>query len=121
MSNKQSEIFEHMVLREEITIPKKLFHNEVIEDKKVLFSKLLVALFYSLALTLWVILFCYWAFGRISSSDNFAPFIHSGNIIEISKELNDAIYHIERNGNAKIILLDLSIKLTRLLHIKEAS
>ena len=53
--------------------------------------------------------------------DNFAPFIHSGNIIEISKELNDAIYHIERNGNAKIILLDLSIKLTRLLHIKEAS
>ena len=51
--------------------------------------------------------------------ENFAPFIHSGNIIEINKELNDAIYHIERNGNAKIILLDLSIKLTRLLHEKE--
>ena len=49
----------------------------------------------------------------------FAPFIHGGNIIEINKELNDAIYHIERNGNAKIILLDLSIKLTRLLHQKE--
>jgi DNA polymerase-3 subunit delta' len=53
--------------------------------------------------------------------DNFAPFIHSGNILEISKELNDAIYHIERNGNPKIILLDLSIKLTRLLHIKETT
>ena len=51
--------------------------------------------------------------------ENFAPFVHSGNIIEIDKELNEAIYHIERNGNAKIILLDLSIKLTRLLHIKE--
>ena len=51
--------------------------------------------------------------------DKFAPFIHSGNIMEISNELNDAIYHIERNGNAKIILLDLSIKLTRLLHQKE--
>lgn len=51
--------------------------------------------------------------------ENFAPFIHSGNILEINKELNEAIYHIERNGNAKIILLDLSIKLTRLLHIKE--
>ncbi|MDY7396542.1 DNA polymerase III subunit delta' [Aureibaculum sp. 2210JD6-5] len=51
--------------------------------------------------------------------DKFAPFIHSGNILEISNELNDAIYHIERNGNAKIILLDLSIKLTRLLHQKE--
>lgn len=52
--------------------------------------------------------------------ENFAPFVHSGNIIEIDKELNEAIYHIERNGNAKIILLDLSIKLTRLLHAKEA-
>ncbi len=48
----------------------------------------------------------------------FAPFIHGGNIIDINKELNDAIYHIERNGNGKIILLDLSIKLTRLLHTK---
>jgi len=53
--------------------------------------------------------------------ENFAPFVHSGNIIEITKELNDAMYHIERNGNAKIILLDLSIKLTRLLHQKETS
>ncbi len=51
--------------------------------------------------------------------EKFAPFIHSGNILDINKELNDAIYHIERNGNAKIILLDLSIKLTRLLHTKE--
>jgi DNA polymerase III subunit delta' len=51
--------------------------------------------------------------------ENFAPFVHSGNILEINKELNEAIYHIERNGNAKIILLDLSIKLTRLLHTKE--
>ena len=38
---------------------------------------------------------------------------------EIQKELNDALYHIERNGNAKIILLDLSMKLTRFLHKKE--
>jgi len=53
--------------------------------------------------------------------DNFAPFIHSGNILDITNELNDAIYHIERNGNPKIILLDLSIKLTRLLHTKETS
>ncbi len=51
--------------------------------------------------------------------ENFAPFVHSENILAIDKELNDAIYHIERNGNAKIILLDLSIKLTRLLHLKE--
>lgn len=52
------------------------------------------------------------------SLDKFAPFVHGNNIVEINKELNDAIYHIERNGNAKIILTDLSIKLTRLLHKK---
>tara|TARA_B110000503_G_scaffold15046_1_gene20918 strand:- start:9848 stop:11002 length:1155 start_codon:yes stop_codon:yes gene_type:complete len=50
----------------------------------------------------------------------FAPFVHAGNILDIEKELNDALYHIERNGNAKIILLDLSMKLTRFLHKKEA-
>lgn len=48
--------------------------------------------------------------------DKFAPFITGNNISEIYKELSDAIYHIERNGNAKIILTDLSIKLTRLIH-----
>ncbi|RKE98814.1 DNA polymerase III subunit [Ichthyenterobacterium magnum] len=52
--------------------------------------------------------------------ENFAPFIHNANILEISDELQDAIYHIERNGNSKIILTDLSIKLTRLLHKKTA-
>ncbi len=46
----------------------------------------------------------------------FAPFVHGNNILDISDELQDAIYHIERNGNSKIILTDLSIKLTRLLH-----
>ena len=52
--------------------------------------------------------------------ENFAPFVHESNILEISNELQDAIYHIERNGNSKIILTDLSIKLTRLLHKKSA-
>ena len=52
--------------------------------------------------------------------ENFAPFIHNSNIVEISQEIQDAIYHIERNGNSKIILTDLSIKLTRLLHRKSA-
>jgi len=50
--------------------------------------------------------------------EKFAPFVHGNNIMEISDELQDAIYHIERNGNPKIILTDLSIKLTRLLHKK---
>lgn len=50
--------------------------------------------------------------------ENFAPFVNGNNINDIFKELSDAIYHIERNGNAKIILTDLSIKLTRLIHKK---
>lgn len=52
--------------------------------------------------------------------ENFAPYVHGNNIMEISNDIQDAIYHIERNGNAKIILTDLSIKLTRLLHKKPA-
>jgi len=50
----------------------------------------------------------------------FAPFIHENNILAITEELETAIYHIERNGNAKIIFTDISIKLTRLLHKKAA-
>lgn len=52
--------------------------------------------------------------------EKFSPFINGANIIEISSEIEDAVYHIERNGNARIILTDLSIKLTRLLHSKAA-
>lgn len=50
----------------------------------------------------------------------FAPYIHGGNIEGISKAINEAVYHIERNGNAKIILLDLSMQLTRFLHQSES-
>ncbi|MEM0577680.1 ATP-binding protein [Flavobacterium polysaccharolyticum] len=50
--------------------------------------------------------------------ENFAPFIHGNNINDIFYQLSEALYHIERNGNAKIILTDLSIQLTRLIHKK---
>ncbi len=46
----------------------------------------------------------------------FAPFVHNGNIVEIVNALESAIYHIQRNAHAKLLLLDLSMKLTRLLH-----
>ena len=48
--------------------------------------------------------------------EKFAPFVTGNNIQEIFTSLSDASYQIERNGNAKIILTDLSIKLTRLIH-----
>lgn len=53
--------------------------------------------------------------------EKFAPFVHGGNIIEIVAQLEEAIYHIERNTNSKMVLTDLSIKLTRLLHRKETA
>ena len=52
--------------------------------------------------------------------ENFAPYIGASNISKISNEIELANYHIERNGNAKIVLTDLSIKLTRLLHLKSS-
>ena len=57
--------------------------------------------------------------GRFSLK-KFAPFVHQNNIFEITEALEAATYHIERNGNAKLIFSDLSIQLTRLIHRKEA-
>lgn len=53
---------------------------------------------------------------RSFSLEKFAPFVHQNNIVEIFTALEDAIYHIERNANAKILFTDLSIKLTRYIH-----
>ncbi len=53
------------------------------------------------------------------SLEKFAPFVHQNNIYEITQALEEAEYHVERNGNAKIIFTDLSIQLTRLIHKKE--
>ncbi|AZQ43136.1 DNA polymerase III subunit [Nonlabens ponticola] len=48
----------------------------------------------------------------------FAPFIDGHRIIEITKSIEDALYHIDRNANGKIVMTDLSIGLTRILHKK---
>jgi DNA polymerase-3 subunit delta' len=48
----------------------------------------------------------------------FYPFINLQNAGLISDEINNSIYHIERNGNASIIFLDISLKLGSLLRIK---
>lgn len=50
--------------------------------------------------------------------DKFAPFIHADNCMEIIEELNMAQLHIERNANPKILFLDTSFKIARLLHKK---
>ena len=63
----------------------------------------------------------YYDFSKLGFElQKLAPFIHSSNIEAIYKTITDATYHIERNANPKLIFLDLSIALTKLIHQKEA-
>ena len=48
-------------------------------------------------------------------SGNFHPFITKANIFNLTAEFNLVHSHIEANGNAKIIFLDLALKVTRLI------
>jgi DNA polymerase III subunit delta' len=50
-----------------------------------------------------------------SFSGNFHPFINQKNIYPLTDEFNLAHLHIEANGNAKIIFLDMALKVTRLI------
>jgi DNA polymerase III subunit delta' len=48
-------------------------------------------------------------------SRKFSPFIHKGNIHDLTETFTLAGNHIEANGNPRIILMDLSIKVIKLL------
>jgi DNA polymerase III subunit delta' len=48
-------------------------------------------------------------------SGKFHPSINQNNIYPLNEELNLVYSHIESNGNAKIIFLDLALKVTRLI------
>jgi DNA polymerase III subunit delta' len=48
-------------------------------------------------------------------SKKFHPFINQGNINGFADELNLAYAHVEANGNAKIIFLDLALRITHLI------
>jgi DNA polymerase-3 subunit delta' len=50
-----------------------------------------------------------------SFSDNFHPYINQNNIYHLTDEFNLAHSHVEANGNAKIIFLDLALKVTRFI------
>jgi DNA polymerase-3 subunit delta' len=50
-----------------------------------------------------------------SFSNNFHPFINRENIGQLTDEFNIAYSHVEANGNAKIIFLDLGLKVTKLI------
>jgi DNA polymerase-3 subunit delta' len=57
----------------------------------------------------------YLAGEEASFSGKFHPFINENNINALTDEFNLAYSHIEANGNAKIIFLDLALKVTRLI------
>ncbi|MBK9636316.1 MAG: hypothetical protein IPO63_00270 [Bacteroidetes bacterium] len=48
----------------------------------------------------------------------FLPFVNVNNIDAFSTELSEASYHLERNASTKILFLDLSLKISRILQIK---
>ena len=50
---------------------------------------------------------------EISFSEKFAPFIHDGNVENLHNEISRAASDIERNGNAKIVLFDMMLLLSR--------
>lgn len=49
---------------------------------------------------------------------DFTPFINPANIGLMNEGFNKAYYHIERNGSANIIFMDLSLKMTGWLRMK---
>ncbi|RUT78000.1 ATP-binding protein [Ancylomarina longa] len=52
---------------------------------------------------------------EMNFSQRFSPYINEGNVWFISDELSRAYTDIERNANAKIVFLDLGLKLVKLL------
>lgn len=58
------------------------------------------------------------AIDRSFKIENFAPFIHHNNIANLYDAFEESYYHISRNANAKILFLDLSIKMVHLLNRK---
>ena len=48
-------------------------------------------------------------------SDRFSPFINERNVIPLSNEIETAFRDIAMNGNAKIILTDLTLKIIKMI------
>lgn len=47
--------------------------------------------------------------------EKFKPFINHQNIVQLNELINEAHFHMQRNANTKILLLDVSIKLYKLI------
>ncbi|MFN5416265.1 MAG: ATP-binding protein [Flavobacteriia bacterium] len=47
---------------------------------------------------------------------NFAQYITGKNIFDLMENFNDAIYHVDRNANPKILFTELCFRVMRMLH-----
>jgi DNA polymerase-3 subunit delta' len=47
--------------------------------------------------------------------EKFMPYVHERNMEALHTEMSEAYYHIDRNANAKILFLDLSFTLFKLI------
>ena len=52
---------------------------------------------------------------ELVAAQNMAKVLNFDKIVEVVKILNDNIYYVERNANPKILFLDTSIQLNRIL------
>lgn len=96
--------------------------------KKVLLSKLVVAVFYNFIITFLLLSFCYWAFGRIASSDNFAPFIRNLIIgifltqmifMSIGLFLSSILKHYKKSGSVTLGILISTFMISMLTQITD--
>lgn len=53
-------------------------------------------------------------------SQRFAPFIHAGNVEEMSRQTDLARRDVERNANSKLVMFDYMMHLTVLIHRKSS-
>lgn len=51
----------------------------------------------------------------------FSPFVNGANAADLMQLFNDSIYHLERNVNSKILFLDISFKIAKLLRVKNVT
>lgn len=51
----------------------------------------------------------------------FANYIHGSNIIELTEAFDKAFYYLERNGNPKIVMFDLSLTAMKLINKQQVA
>lgn len=56
---------------------------------------------------------------EIEFAKNFAPFVNEANVVDTTALFEEGIRQIERNGNAQLIFMDISLKMCGLLRKKK--